>query len=286
MRQVDKLKAMIIEFFSSESNLFVYSLSFGLLLSLAPSFIIFAILFKWGSFLDINVVLELFKELHLSVELQAMINEIFMEFLNKEYGFLPAISTLIVSFWLASRSINSFLLISANHEKVEVLKFSIRLRSIFLFIIFVGLLIGGIVFATFVYYMVDPSLLPLLAALLMVPLFTMMYRSLSFRKRSMTFGLIGGLFTSIALIVLCYLSFIIINQMIRYNRIYGSLASLVALMLVIYIISCTIYLGFLLNLFFEETYGKEETLPLKHKRYYAYCERIYEKIPLLNQNKE
>ena len=57
-------------------------------------------------------------------------------------------------------------------------------------------------------------------------------------------------------------------------------------MLVIYIISCTIYLGFLLNLFFEETYGKEETLPLKHKRYYAYCERIYEKIPLLNQNKE
>ncbi|MCI9524171.1 MAG: YihY/virulence factor BrkB family protein [Erysipelotrichaceae bacterium] len=283
---MDKLKAMIIEFFSSESNLFVYSLSFGLLLSLAPSFIIFAILFKWGSFLDINVVLELFKELHLSVELQAMINEIFMEFLNKEYGFLPAISTLIVSFWLASRSINSFLLISANHEKVEVLKFSIRLRSIFLFIIFVGLLIGGIVFATFVYYMVDPSLLPLLAALLMVPLFTMMYRSLSFRKRSMTFGLIGGLFTSIALIVLCYLSFIIINQMIRYNRIYGSLASLVALMLVIYIISCTIYLGFLLNLFFEETYGKEETLPLKHKRYYAYCERIYEKIPLLNQNKE
>ncbi len=283
---MDKLKAMIIEFFSSESNLFVYSLSFGLLLSLAPSFIIFAILFKWGSFLDINVVLELFKELHLSAELQAMINEIFMEFLNKEYGFLPAISTLIVSFWLASRSINSFLLISANHEKVEVLKFSIRLRSIFLFIIFVGLLIGGIVFATFVYYMVDPSLLPLLAALLMVPLFTMMYRSLSFRKRSMTFGLIGGLFTSIALIVLCYLSFIIINQMIRYNRIYGSLASLVALMLVIYIISCTIYLGFLLNLFFEETYGKEETLPLKHKRYYAYCERIYEKIPLLNQNKE
>ncbi|MCI9291827.1 MAG: YihY/virulence factor BrkB family protein [Erysipelotrichaceae bacterium] len=283
---MDKLKAMIIEFFSSESNLFVYSLSFGLLLSLAPSFIIFAILFKWGSFLDINVVLELFKELHLSVELQAMINEIFMEFLNKEYGFLPAISTLIVSFWLASRSINSFLLISANHEKVEVLKFSIRLRSIFLFIIFVGLLIGGIVFATFVYYMVDPSLLPLLAALFMVPLFTMMYRSLSFRKRSMTFGLIGGLFTSIALIVLCYLSFIIINQMIRYNRIYGSLASLVALMLVIYIISCTIYLGFLLNLFFEETYGKEETLPLKHKRYYAYCERIYEKIPLLNQNKE
>lgn len=283
---MDKLKAMIIEFFSPDSNLFVYSLSFGLLLSLAPSLIIFAILFKWGSFLDINVVLELFKELHLSAELQTVINEIFMEFLNKEYGFIPAISTLIVSFWLASRSINSFLLISANHEKVDVLKFSIRLRSIFLFIIFVGMLIGGIVFATFVYYMVDPSLLPLLAALFMVPVFTMMYRSLSFRKRSFTFGLVGGLFTSIALILLCYLSFIIINQMIRYNRIYGSLATLVALMLVIYIISCTIYLGFLLNLFFEETYGKEETLPLKHMRYYTFCERIYEKIPLFNQNKK
>ena len=51
---------------SPEANLFVYSLSFGLLLSLAPGLIIFAMMFKWGTFLDINVVIDLFRSLHLS----------------------------------------------------------------------------------------------------------------------------------------------------------------------------------------------------------------------------
>lgn len=250
---MDKLRDMLSEFTSSESNLFVYSLSFGLLLSLAPSLIIFAMLFKWGKFLDVNVILEMLRGLHLSAELQIQVEDIFAEFMSKEYGFIPAITTLVFSFWLASRSVNSFLLISANHEKVDVMKFSIRVQSIAMFVIFVALLIAGVLFATFIYRIVDPSLLPLLAALLMVPIFTIMYRALSFRKRNLTFGLIGGLFTTTAMILLFYLSFILINRMISYNRIYGSLASLVALLLVFYIISCVIYFGFLLNLIYEDT---------------------------------
>ena len=43
---MDKLKDVIMEFLSPEANLFVYSLSFGLLLSLAPGLIIFAMMFK------------------------------------------------------------------------------------------------------------------------------------------------------------------------------------------------------------------------------------------------
>jgi len=279
---MNKIKDVIFEFLSPEANLFVYSLSFGLLLSLAPGLIIFAMMFKWGTFLDINVVIDLFHSLHLSGDLQEIVEEIFLEFMNKEYGFVPAITTLCLSFWLASRSINSFLLISASHEKVDVVKFSIRIQSIFMFVIFVFLLIGGVVLATFLYNIVDPSLLPLLGAIIMVPLFSLMYRSLSFRKRSLTFGLIGGLFTTTAMIILFYLSFILIHQMITYNRIYGSLASLVALLLVIYIIGGVIYIGFLLNLVFEESYGKEETLPMKHEKYYNLCERIYNRLPFVN----
>lgn len=282
---MDKLRDMLSEFTSSESNLFVYSLSFGLLLSLAPSLIIFAMLFKWGKFLDVNVILEMLRGLHLSAELQIQVEDIFAEFMSKEYGFIPAITTLVFSFWLASRSVNSFLLISANHEKVDVMKFSIRVQSIAMFVIFVALLIAGVLFATFIYRIVDPSLLPLLAALLMVPIFTIMYRALSFRKRNLTFGLIGGLFTTTAMILLFYLSFILINRMISYNRIYGSLASLVALLLVFYIISCVIYFGFLLNLIYEDTYGEEEKLPLKHAWYYHACERFYYKLPFLRKFK-
>lgn len=276
---MDKLKGMISEFISPDSNLFVYSLSFGLLLSLAPSLIIFATMFRWGTFLDINVLLEMLRGMHLSADLQAQIEGIFAEFMNKDYGVLPAITTLCLSFWLASRSINSFLLISANHEEADVMKFSIRIQSIFMYIVFVAMLIAAILFAGFIYHAVDTSLLPLLAAVIMVPIFSMMYRALSFRKRNLTFGLIGGLFTTTALILLSYLSFILIQQMIRYDQIYGSLASLVALLLVIYIISCIIYLGFLLNLVFEDTYGREASLPLKHERYYKACEKFYERLP-------
>ena len=276
---MDKMKDVIMEFLSPEANLFVYSLSFGLLLSLAPGLIIFAMMFKWGTFLDINVVIDLFRSLHLSGDIQAIVEDIFMEFMNKDYGFIPAITTLCLSFWLASRSVNSFLLISASHEKVDVVKFSIRIQ--FMFIIFVALLIGGVFLATFLYNLVDPSWLPLLGALIMVPVFSLMYRALSFRKRSLTFGLVGGLFTTTAMIILFYLSFILIHQMIAYNRIYGSLASLVALLLVIYIIGSVIYLGFLLNIVFEESYGKEETLPMKHVKYYALCERVYNRLPFV-----
>lgn len=282
---MNRLKGMITEFMSPESNLFIYSLSFGLLLSLAPSLIVFAMMFKWGQFLDIDVILELFHEMHLSADLQVQVEEIFMEFMNKEYGFVPAITTLCFSFWLASRSVYSFLLISASHEKVDVMKFSIRIQSIIMFVIFVALLIAGIILATILYNVVDVSLLPMLAALIMVPVFTIMYRALSFRKRSLSFGLVGGLFTTTAVILLSYLSFILINRMIAYNRIYGSLASLVALLLVIYIISSVIYLGFLLNLVFEESYGKEDALAMKHPAYYMLCERLYYKLPFTRRFK-
>ena len=283
---MDKLRDMLREFTSSESNLFVYSLSFGLLLSLAPSLIIFAMLFKWGKLLDVNVVLEMLKGFHLSVELQIQIEEIFVEFMSKEYGFIPAITTLILSFWLASRSVNSFLLISANHEKVEVRKFSIRVQSIAMFVVFVALLIAGVMFATFMYRLVAPGLVPILAAFLMVPIFTIMYRALSFRKRNLMFGLIGGIFTTTAMILLFYLSFILIHRMISYNRIYGSLASLVALLLVFYIISCVIYFGFLLNLIYEDSYGEEEKLPLKHAWYYRACAHFYDKLPFTGKSKQ
>ncbi|MCI9312588.1 MAG: YihY/virulence factor BrkB family protein [Erysipelotrichaceae bacterium] len=281
---MDKIKDVILEFLSPEANLFVYSLSFGLLLSLAPSLIIFAMMFKWGNFLDIEVVIDLFRSLHLSNDIQVLIEEIFMEFMNKEYGFVPAITTLCLSFWLASRSINSFLLISASHEKVEVPKFAIRIQSIVMFLVFVAMLIGGVLVATLIYRFVNASLLPMLAAVIMVPVFTMMYRSLSFRKRSLSYGLIGGLFATSAVILLFYLSFILIQRMIMYNRIYGSLASLVALLLVIYIFGSIVYLGFLLNLVCEESYGKEERLRLKHARYYALCERLYERLPFVKRD--
>lgn len=272
---MEKMKDVIQRFLSSESNLFIYSLSFGLLLSLAPSLIIFATMFRWGNFLDINVIFEFLNEMHLSMELQEQLSNLLYEFMAKDNGIVPAFTTLCVSFWLASRSINSFLWISARMEKVSVVKFAIRIQSIFIFIVIVASVIGLIIIMTICNHFFNPSQLPFLGALVMTPLFMLMYRSLSFRKRSISFGLVGALFTTTGMILLFYLSFILVNQMLAYNKLYGSLASLVFLLLVIYIISCIIYIGFLLNLVYEETYGNEDLLPLKHKKYYETCNYIY-----------
>jgi len=83
---MDKMKDVIMEFLSPEANLFVYSLSFGLLLSLAPGLIIFAMMFKCGTFLDINVVIDLFRSLHLSGDIQAIVEDIFMDHIEEVVG--------------------------------------------------------------------------------------------------------------------------------------------------------------------------------------------------------
>lgn len=274
-----KLQGVIKEFMSQESNLFIYSLSFGILLSLAPSLLIFAMLFNFGQ-LDINVLIDVLIEIHFPVE---EVELIFNEFMSKDYSLIPAISTLCVSFWLASRSIYSFLLISANHEDIDVMKYAMRIQSILMFMAFAAILVAGVVFGTFFYRFFDASLLPLFAAAFLVPVFTLMYRSLSFCKRSLTFGLIGGLFSTTAILIMSYFSFIILRRFITYQGIYGPLASLVILLFVIYLISGIIYFGFLINLVFEDSYDKKVALPLKHEWYYTMCAKIYQRIPFLKR---
>lgn len=269
-----KIRAIIHEFTSLEANLFIYSLSFSLLLSLAPSLVVFAMLFNFAM-LDIKMVGDFLTQLHIPAE---QIDSVFVVFMSKEYALIPTIITLATSFWLASRSVYSFLLISASHEDVDVPKWAIRIQSIIMFVLFAGILIIAIVISTLLSH-----ILSIIASLLLVVIFYIMYRSLSFRKRNASFGLIGALFTTSAIMVISYLSFLLIRRFTSYDNIYGPLASLVALLLVIYIISGVVYFGFLLNLVFEDSYEKEAILPMKHQSYYRLCVTIYEKLPFIKK---
>ncbi|MDE6475235.1 MAG: YihY/virulence factor BrkB family protein [Erysipelotrichaceae bacterium] len=267
------------EFTSLEGILFIYSLSFSLLLALAPSLIIFVMLFDFA-YLSDEVIQSIITFIEQMIP-QELIGG-FIEFLGAQnFNLIPSIITLCASFWLASRSVYSFMLISANHEEVDVPKWAIRLRAIYLFVVLAILIVAAIIIGS-----IMKEYLPLVSSIMMFILFTLMYRALSFRKRNLSFGILGGLFCTIAILCVSALFLTIVGRFTSYETVYGPLSSLVTLLLAIYIISGIIYFGFCLNIVFEDTYQQEHLLEMKSQKYYAFCMNIQNKLKKLGKKKD
>lgn len=268
---MEKIKCIYREFTSFEGSLFKYSLSFSLLLALAPSLLLFAMLFRYA-YLPIDIILKFVINFLPDTSVQTL-DQIFMFFTDKDYSIVSFFVTVGVSFYLASRSIFSFLLINASHENVEVPKWSIRIKSIMIFLVMTIFIVLGVFLST-----LFKPFLPIIAASFMLFMFTGLYRTLSFRKRNWSFGMIGGMFTTICVMGLAAIFVIIVQTFTSYKDIYGPLAALVTLLLAIYLISCIIYLGYCLNIVSEEDYGKESQLPLKNEAFFMFCKRINERL--------
>ena len=97
---MNKIVALYQEFTSFEGSLFIYSLSFSFLLALAPSLIIFVMLFNFA-YLDPNILIG-FVERFIPKEI---LGDFILYIVPKEYNLIPAIITLCTSFWLASRCV-------------------------------------------------------------------------------------------------------------------------------------------------------------------------------------
>ena len=263
--------ALFREFTSFEGSLFKYSLSFSLLLALAPSLLLIAMLFRFA-YLPMDIIMDALIHFVPDISVEVL-NQIFDFFQDKNYSLVSFFVTMCVSFYLASRSIFSFLLISASHESVEVPKWTIRIKAFMMFIVLMILLVLGVYIMTKL-----NEFLPLVSSIVMFILFTILYRTLSFRKRSWTFGIVGAMLSTVCILILATVFITIVSYFTSYQDVYGPLASLVTLFLAIYLISCIIYLGFCLNLICEESYGKEEELPLKHERFYTFCSTIFKRF--------
>ena len=101
-----KLVYLYREFTSFEGSLFKYSLAFSLLLALAPSVLIVALLFKYA-YLSEDILLNFI--LHFIPDNNTeMIDQIFSFFTDKDYNITSFIITMCVSFYLASKSIFPF----------------------------------------------------------------------------------------------------------------------------------------------------------------------------------
>lgn len=266
-----KLYALYKEFTSFEGSLFKYALSFSFLLALAPSVLVFALLFQF-LYLNEDILLEFIIRFLPSSDMNTL-DMIVQFFTNQEYSLLSFIATILTSFYLASRSLFSFMLISASCEEVQVAKWAIRLKSMILFVLLVSLLMSAIFITTNIF-----AFIPITAAIIMFFVLYIMYRILSFRKRKYTFGLLGACFSTIAIMGLAALFVTIVEEFTSYQDVYGPLASLVTLLLAIYLISCIIYFGFCLNLVFDDAYGKEYTLALRNEWWYTFVQKITKRV--------
>lgn len=260
-----KLISLYHEFTSFEGSLFKYSLSFSFLLALAPALVIFVMLFKYG-LLPIDIIKDFILSFLPYESSEDMIMGVIQFFLDQEYNLISFVVTMCVSFYLASRIIFSFLLISASHEEVDVPKWSIRVRSVLLFISLMASLVVSVGIGTIL-----NDYLPIVSSGLMLVLFTLAYRSLSFRKRDWSFGILGAISSTLLILILASLFITVINHFTSYQDAYGPLASLVASLLAIYLISCIIYFGFCLNIVYDDEYQNEHRLPMKNIRYYDVC---------------
>lgn len=244
-----KLKLVFSEFSSFEGSLFRYSLSYSFLLALFPMLIVVVMLFN-NSILDIELLLEyLYRFIP-----ESLIADFIDYITNRDY---PNIVTLIVSlvlaFNLASRSIFSFMLISARKENYNIPKILIRIKSYVLFLLLVLSVTAIALAAGFFHY---PLAVTLTVGLFIV--FLLLYKMVTFEKRPSHYGIVGAVFSTAVIILLSQLLFTLINYLTSYQSVYGPMASLVIALLSIYVVSSVIYFGYCLNLVYGPSYPRRE----------------------------
>ena len=253
-----KFKLVITTFSSFEGSLFRYSLSYSFLLALFPLLIIFVMLFN-NSILDIQL---LFEYLYHFIPEDLIVG--FINYITKrDY---PSVVTLIISlvlaFNLASRSIFSFMLITARKESYNIPKLLIRMKSYLLFLVLVVSVSILAIVASFFHY---PTILTLTTGLFIV--FLILYKIVTFEKRPSHYGIIGAVFSTIVIILLSQVLYTMIYHLTSYQSIYGPMASLVITLLSIHLISSIIYFGYCLNLVYGPSYQKRE---YKHDKVYTW----------------
>lgn len=223
---------------SPEGSLFVYAFSYSLLLGLAP-FLIISVMVIGNFVFSVDQIVGLLTQYVPANLIQPFIDYI----LINNFDSLGALLTILgASVWVASKSIHSFLLNSSVRDKVKVNGIMLRVFSLLYFLLIVGVIIGsGIVISVF-----DVPT-ALVIPLILVVFFYIFYWLLSFRKIQVKELIMGSLFSTLAIALVGQLFFVIINRFFNYDTIYGPFASVMVLLLSLYIISTIIYIGYLIT---------------------------------------
>ena len=263
---MERFQRVVMKFISPQGNLFRYSLSFCVLLALLPALIIFLKVFQTDILSAPNLINLLYDYVPETILAP------FVEYvMSQEYTtFVSLIISMGFSIYLASNAFYSFMLISMTDEGFDTYAILVRIKAI---VVFVLLVIGLVGLTLFSYLVPINSTIVMLAGLFIV--FYCFYRYLSFEKKPLSYGLIGAAFTSACIVLIGVFFFYIVNHYTRYNALYGPLASLVIMLISIYLISSVIYFGYCLN----HEYGKSfSRRTYKHQKFYDYGNNFLDKI--------
>ncbi|MDF9824012.1 membrane protein [Breznakia sp. PF5-3] len=253
---MQKFKLVLQQFSSFEGSLFRYSLAFSFLLALFPVLIVIVMLFH-NSVLDVGLLLDYLY--HFVPE--KLIEDFVVFIMDKNYpSTLTLILSLVAALNLASRSIFSFMMISAKNESYNIPKLFVRVKSYILFIVLV-VSVGFIgVLASFFNYPASVTF-----GIGLFVLFYILYRTLTFEKRPLHFGIIGAIFSTVSIMLASQLFLLIVDHFTSYQNIYGPMASLVIALLSIYLIASLIYFGYCLNWVYGPCYPERT---YKHEKLY------------------
>ncbi len=232
---------------SHEGTLFVYAFAYALIVGIAP-FLIVAVLVTSTLLLDMNTMVEMMSH-YIPSDLIVPFISYVKEVAPSDVILLISLSS--VSFWVASKSVYSFLLEASRIDKVEIKGFVLRIISV---VYFIFILLGGMSVIVLLRYLPPYNYItvPLLMWLMMMSF----YRLISFRFSSFSDVYMGSALSTAALIGLGRLFFVYVNDFSNYQNVYGPLASLMILLISIYYISYIIYFGFCVNVqFYEEKEG-------------------------------
>lgn len=237
-KHIQHIFKAILECTSQEGRIFRYSLSYCLLLALFPSLIIIVIMFQNG-LIDMDIILGLIYQFVPQTFIEPFIEYV----VDKDYvNGLSSTIALLVSCYMASNSFYSFMLISAKEEEFKTYGFLIRIKSVLVFSLFIS--IGVVVTYIISYSSIAGSLLSIIEIFIVLYMF---YRTLSFAKRCVWYGLPGALFSSVAIVIVGAIFFELIKVFTSYHNIYGPLAGFAIALLAIYVVASIIYFGYCLN---------------------------------------
>ena len=264
---MNKIIACIKKLNSFESSLFVYSLSYSLLLTILPAVTVAVYSFQFLEFDPISLIEGL------SHFLPETFITPFIEFLltKNSTTFLLSLISITISLYLSSRCIYSFLLISISNEKVDYPLWSLRIYSIYEFVLIYFYVLAYLMINSLFDSFLITTILYFGASLFG---FYTFYHLCTFKVREKTYGLIGACFSSIAIYLIGTLFFTIITTFTNYENVYGPLSSFMILLLVVFIISLVIYMGYIIN----NEYAHQKNDVYRNNTFFKICAKIEKKI--------
>ncbi len=255
----------IVKFTSLEGGLFRYALSYGVLLTVFPTLFLIVYLYQIDV-LDIQQVLSVLVTFLPEELIAALVNYMMAQ---DRLSVMSSLFTIVISIGVASQSFYSFLVIVGNDEDFHPNPISIRIKSIFLFLLFILL---GISCAT-IYVLLGINSMFLIPVLLFIVL-VVFYHSTTYLKRPIKESWTGAFFASIAFEIYGLIFFWIVQNFTSYASIYGPLSSVLVLILSIYVLCSILYFGYCLNVVFQ----KSNHLAVRNAWWYHSFDLLIEKL--------